>query len=137
MLKEYLSKLADAIRSELGGTDPINAREFPDKIWEVYEAGRQKKDKSEFCIENHNATGVSISYTSVEDGQVVVRVAESGFEVNDSILCGGMLVLVTLDEGFEPTVEGFKLVGKVHGDNVIVYTYRAPDSPDDCCSIDF
>lgn len=39
MLKEYLSAIANAIRSKLGSTAKINAQNFADKIGEVYDAG--------------------------------------------------------------------------------------------------
>lgn len=39
MLKEYLTSIANVIRSILGGTDKINAQDFKDKIQEVYESG--------------------------------------------------------------------------------------------------
>lgn len=39
MLKEYLSTIANAIRSKLGSTAKINAQNFADKIGEVYDAG--------------------------------------------------------------------------------------------------
>lgn len=39
MLKEYLSAIADAIRSKLGTTAKINAQSFADKVNEVYEKG--------------------------------------------------------------------------------------------------
>lgn len=41
MLKEYLSSIANAIRSKLGITVKINAQSFPDKINEVYEKGSE------------------------------------------------------------------------------------------------
>ncbi len=41
MLKEYLTKIADALRSALGITTAINAQDFPDKVSEVYEAGKK------------------------------------------------------------------------------------------------
>lgn len=44
MLREFLSRIANAIRTALGTTDTINAQSFPDKISEVYEAG----EKSEY-----------------------------------------------------------------------------------------
>lgn len=39
MLREYLSTIANAIRSKLGSTAKINAQNFADKIGEVYEKG--------------------------------------------------------------------------------------------------
>ena len=40
MLKEYLLSLADAFRSKLGITGKINAQNFPDKVKEVYDKGK-------------------------------------------------------------------------------------------------
>lgn len=40
MLKEFLSTIANAIRSKLGTTDEINAQNFPEKINEVYNKGK-------------------------------------------------------------------------------------------------
>ena len=39
MLKQYLSNIANAIRSKLGTTDKVNAQDFADKINEVYDKG--------------------------------------------------------------------------------------------------
>lgn len=39
MLREYLSTLANAMRSKLGSTTKINAQDFVDKIGEVYDKG--------------------------------------------------------------------------------------------------
>ena len=39
MLKEYLSTIANAIRSKLGSTAKINAQNFAEKIGEVYDKG--------------------------------------------------------------------------------------------------
>lgn len=108
-----------------------------------YKSSAQSSEAAtcEFTIENHNATGVSISYTSVEGGQVVTKVAEDTSWVDDVILCGGTLVLVTYSEGFEPIADGFELLGEVYtqfdGDNAIVYTYKAPDEPETYCCIDY
>jgi hypothetical protein len=41
MLREYLSNLANKFRSILGTTEKINAQHFPDKVVEVWEAGKQ------------------------------------------------------------------------------------------------
>lgn len=41
MLKEYLSRIANAFRSVLDTSEKINAQDFPDKVSEVYEAGKQ------------------------------------------------------------------------------------------------
>lgn len=46
MLKEFLSRIADAFRAKLGTTDKINAQNFPAKVAEVYDAG-YAKGKSE------------------------------------------------------------------------------------------
>ena len=43
MLRAYLKSIADAIRAKLGITSSINAQEFPNKVNEVYEAGRTKE----------------------------------------------------------------------------------------------
>lgn len=43
MLREFLSRIANAIRTALGTTDTINAQSFPDKISEVYEAGKNNE----------------------------------------------------------------------------------------------
>ena len=40
MLKEYLTNIANAIRSKLGTEDKLNAQDFADKINEVYDKGR-------------------------------------------------------------------------------------------------
>ena len=39
MLREYLSRIANAIRTALGTTEVINAQDFPNKVQEVYDAG--------------------------------------------------------------------------------------------------
>ena len=39
MLKEYLTNIANAIRSKLGEADKVNAQDFADKIAEVYDKG--------------------------------------------------------------------------------------------------
>lgn len=40
MLREYLSNIANAIRSKLGTTETINAQDFADKVNKVYDKGR-------------------------------------------------------------------------------------------------
>lgn len=47
MLKEYLTNIANAIRSKLGTTDKVNAQDFADKINEVYDKGRND-ERSDF-----------------------------------------------------------------------------------------
>lgn len=42
MLKEYLTNIANAIRTKLGIADKINARDFADKVTEVYDKGYDK-----------------------------------------------------------------------------------------------
>ena len=40
LLKEYLTNIANAIRSKLGTSDKVNAQDFADKVSEVYDKGR-------------------------------------------------------------------------------------------------
>ena len=40
LLKEYLTNIANAIRSKLGTADKVNAQDFADKVNEVYDKGR-------------------------------------------------------------------------------------------------
>ncbi len=47
MLKEYLTNIANAIRSKLGTEDKLNAQDFADKINEVYDKGRDD-ERSDF-----------------------------------------------------------------------------------------
>lgn len=42
MLREYLTNIANAIRSKLGTTDKVNAQDFADKVNEVYDTGYEK-----------------------------------------------------------------------------------------------
>lgn len=41
MLREFLTQIANALRSKLGTTEAINAQDFPDKVGEVFDAGKQ------------------------------------------------------------------------------------------------
>lgn len=60
MLKEFLSKIANAIRNALGTTDTINAQNFPNKIAEVYESG-QKSEYDKFW-DNYQDYGNRTNY---------------------------------------------------------------------------
>lgn len=57
MLKEYLSNIANTIRSKLGTTDKVNAQDFADKVNEVYDKGRSD-EWSDFwdALQNKGAT---------------------------------------------------------------------------------
>jgi hypothetical protein len=43
MLRDYLTRIAEAIRSLLGTTEKINAQSFPDKVSAVYDAGKEEE----------------------------------------------------------------------------------------------
>lgn len=61
MLKQYLSNIADAIRSKLGTTDKVNAQDFPDKIAEVYDKGVINQRKNFWNVLTINGTRTNYS----------------------------------------------------------------------------
>lgn len=61
MLREYLTNIANTLRSKLGITDTINAQDFPTKIEEVYNAGKEK-EWSDFW-DNYQLNGERTNYT--------------------------------------------------------------------------
>lgn len=68
-LTNYLKTLADAFRSKLGTTDTINAQDFPTKINEVYDAGKQaERDAFWDAYQNYgNTNGTNYRYAFVYD----------------------------------------------------------------------
>lgn len=66
MLREFLTNIANAIRAALGATDRINAQDFPDKINEVYEAG--KKSEYDAFWDNYQQNGNRVGYTTAFGG---------------------------------------------------------------------
>ena len=75
MLKEYLSTIANAIRSKLGSTAKINAQNFADKIGEVYDAGQLKTlQDSEYMNAKVSGTAIAVNDVSPIEHSVGCKV---------------------------------------------------------------
>lgn len=65
-LKEYLTNIADTLRGLLGIDDTINAQDFPDKITEVYDAGKQAEHDRFW--DSYQNCGNRVNYTNAFAG---------------------------------------------------------------------
>ena len=67
MLREYLTNIANAIRSKLGEADKVNAQDFADKIAEVYDKGvmNQRKNFWNIFTDYGKRTNYNSTFNSV------------------------------------------------------------------------
>ena len=62
MLKEYLKRLADGFRDALGTSERISAQKFPEKISELYSAGKQAEYDAFWDKFQNNGARVNYTY---------------------------------------------------------------------------
>lgn len=63
MLREYLTNIANAIRSKLGTTDKVNAHDFADKVNKVYDKGVINQRKNFWNVLTTDGTRTDFSGT--------------------------------------------------------------------------